>query len=142
MRTQALILLIPFSVFLTETASYIPAMNDACTIVAAEKSACSTTKKQDHCSGKKEKSSCTKTKKQDECAGKKGNNKKSPDNKCKDNADCTTCPVCYTFIFQSQYEWQVKEFVSGKNYSLLTPSYIYSYTADVWKPPNGFTGFL
>lgn len=37
MRTKALILFFPFAVFLAETASVIPAMKNACAIIAAKK---------------------------------------------------------------------------------------------------------
>ncbi len=121
MRTQALILIFPFAVFLIETASFIPAMKDACTIVAAKKTSC-----------------CMKTKAADQCHNKKAADKKDPDNKCTNNPDCTTCPVCYTFIFQPQYEWPAQQFIFTKKYSLLNTSYISSYTSNVWKPPNGF----
>ncbi|MEO6540867.1 MAG: hypothetical protein ABIN74_07765 [Ferruginibacter sp.] len=120
MRTRALILLIPFVVFLTETASFIPAMEESCAMVAVEQSSC-----------------CMKEIPADgpcEDAG----NKESPCKPCEDNPDCSTCPVCYIFIFQPQFEWHAKAFVFKKNYNLLTASYISSYTTDVWKPPNGF----
>ncbi len=95
-------------------------------------------KKQEQCQGKKAESSCTKKIKQDKCMDKKEDNKKSSENKCDDNPDCTTCPVCYTFIFQPQYELPAQQFLFKKSYSLLTTGYISSYTPDVWKPPNGF----
>jgi hypothetical protein len=122
MRTRALILLIPFVVFLTETASFIPAMKESCAMVAVEKSSCCM-KKMTAKAG---------------CRNKNSGSKESPAKPCADNPDCTTCPVCYIFIFQPQYEWQAKAFAYKKNYSLLTESYISSYTADMWKPPNGF----
>ena len=120
MRTQAIILIFPFAVFLTETVSFVPAMKDECAIVAAKKSNC-----------------CMKTKKPDQCHNKKATDKKTSDNKCNNNPDCTTCPVCYTFIFQPQYKWAAEQFYFKKNYELLNASYISSYTPNVWKPPNG-----
>lgn len=138
MRTKALILFFPFAVFLAETASFIPAMQDKCAIVAAEKSACAKEKKQDACTRKKEKSTCTNTEQQDKCSTKKEQNKIPVDNNCDDNPDCSTCPVCYTFIFQHQYEWPAQQFVCKKNYSLINAGYLSAYTTDVWKPPNGF----
>lgn len=123
MRIQALILVFPFAVFLTETVSFVPALEDACTMVSAEKSSC-----------------CMKVETPDieECGSKTGDNKNTADNNCTDNPDCKTCPVCYTFIFQPQYEWRATAFCFKKNYSSLATGYISSYTTDVWKPPNGF----
>jgi len=137
MRIKALILFFPFAVFLAETASFIPAMKDACAILSAKKTACAKEKKQNVCSRNEEKNSCTKSKQQDKC--KNNSTDKIPDNNaCNDNADCSTCPVCYTFIFQQQYEWPAQQFPGNKNYGLINTGYISSYTNDVWKPPNGF----
>ena len=101
MRIQALILIFPFTVFLTETASFVPALQDACTIASVEKSPC-----------------CMKTESMEEkeCRSKTENDKNTSGNDCTDNPDCTTCPVCYTFIFQPQYEWPAKQFLFTKNY--------------------------
>ena len=121
MRIQALILIFPFAVFLIETASFIPVMKEACAKMTPRKSSC-----------------CMKTKAADKCHNKKATDKKTSDNKCTNNPDCTTCPVCYTFIFQPQYEWPAQQFLFTKNYSLLNTIYISSYTSNVWKPPNGF----
>ena len=137
MRTKALILFFPFAVFMAETASFIPAMKNACAILAAKKTACTKEKKQDVCSRKKEISSCTKIKQQHTCCN-KGSGKTPADNSCNDNADCSTCPVCYTFIFQQLYEWPAQQFLLKKNYGLINTGSISSYTTDVWKPPNGF----
>jgi hypothetical protein len=137
MRTKALILFFPFAIFLAETASFTPAMKNACAIIAAKKNTCKKEKKENTCSQKKEKSACTKIKKQDKCCNK--NRGKAPaDNPCNDNPDCSTCPVCYTFIAQQQYEWQAQQFFLKKNYGLSNKVYISLYTSDVWKPPNGF----
>jgi len=137
MRTKALILFFPFAVFLAETASFIPAMKDACAIMTAKKSSCTKEKKQDACTPKEEKNTCTKIKQQDKCCNKK-TGKIPTDNKCNDKADCSTCPVCYTFIFQQQYEWPAQQFFSKKNYGLINTGHTSSYSSDVWKPPNGF----
>lgn len=120
MKIQALILVSSFAVFLTETARFVPAMKDACTIAAAKKTSC-----------------CMKTKKSDQCHNKKTTNKKNSDNKCNNNPDCTTCPVCYTFIFQPPFEWTAEQFSFKKNYELLNAGNISSYIPNVWKPPNG-----
>jgi hypothetical protein len=123
MRIQALILVFPFAVFLTETASFVPALQDACTIVSAEESSC-----------------CMKIEntEEEECGSKTENDKNTSGNDCTDNTDCTTCPVCYTFIFQPQYEWPAEQFLFTKNYGSLSTSYTSFYIPDVWKPPNGF----
>lgn len=136
MRTKALILFFPFAVFLAETASFIPAMKEACTIKATKKSACTKEKKENACSSKNEKQGCTKGE-QDGCSN-KDSNKTPADKSCTDNAGCSTCPVCYTFIFQQQYEWAARHFKLKKNYTVINTGHISSYTNDVWKPPNGF----
>ncbi len=131
MRTKALILFFPFAVFLTETISFIPAMKAACTIVAKEK-------KPDVCSLKNEESTCCAMMKQhNECNKEKENGEIPEEKDCNDNADCSTCPVCYTFIFQTQYEWTGQEFLCKKDYWLINTDHISNYIPDVWKPPNG-----
>jgi hypothetical protein len=126
MRIKALILLMPFIVFLAETASFTKAMEESCAAAAVEKSSC-----------------CMKQEKAEKepCSAKKTGSKKVPGKGCEDNTDCTSCPVCYTFIVQSQFEWVPTVFSLKKNYSLLTAGHISSYTTDVWKPPNGFFYF-
>jgi hypothetical protein len=131
MRTQALILLIPFLVFLMETASFIPGMEEACAIVVPEKVSCSKPEEPSSCGAKKAMSCCSKPQKEEE------RQDKEEDNPCDSSPDCTSCPVCYNFIFQAQYEWQPKGFVFKKGYSSLTTDYIFAYTSSVWKPPNG-----
>lgn len=137
MRTKALILFFPFAVFLAETASFIPAMKDTCAKVVAEKTTCTKEKEQKTCTRKKEENACKKIKQQDACCNKKPG-KTPADNTCNDNAGCSTCPVCYTFIFQQQYEWPAQQFLFKKNYRLINTGHISAYTSDVWKPPNGF----
>ncbi|HMK05560.1 MAG TPA: hypothetical protein VK489_15270 [Ferruginibacter sp.] len=117
MRTAALILFFPFTVFMTETASFIPAMADQCALVATEESSC--------CMKTDDQASCTK------------DTEEMPED-CTDNPDCSTCPVCYTFTFQPRYEWSAPPLLIKKDYSLGTTGYSSSYTANVWKPPNGF----
>lgn len=138
MKTQALLLLIPFSVFLTETVSFIPAMQESCAIVAVKKNSCTQTKEQGQCHKKPWRYSCSKMTKHKDCSDKKGNNKKPCGKKCTDNPDCSTCPVCYSFIFQPQYQWQAQPFIFKNHYSLPVTGNTSSYTPDVWKPPNGF----
>lgn len=171
MKKQAFILLLPLSVFLTETASFLPCADDACvTPTTTEKNTCSKIKKQTSCAAKKESSSCSSAEKkisscqaekvQPSCTAKTGENtcskqsspepckskkacdKRSSGKGCTDDTDCTTCPVCYTFIFQSQYEWTARQFIVTKNYSLLNTNYTSVYTNSVWKPPNGNTVFI
>ncbi|HMI78413.1 MAG TPA: hypothetical protein VK484_06440 [Ferruginibacter sp.] len=120
MRTAALILLFPFTVYMTETASFIPAMAAQCALVATEESSC-----------------CMKTNDQDECSMPEDTEEAPGD--CTDSPDCTTCPVCYSFIFQPRYEWSPVPVLIKKDYSLLDTSYSSSYTSNVWKPPNGFS---
>jgi len=122
MRTKALILLIPFVVFLTETASFTPVMAESCAAVTAKQSSCCIKEIQE----------------EEQCPVKRSCSKEYPAKDCEDDPGCTTCPVCYTFIFQSQFEWQPIVFTFTKNYSLLTTGHTSSYTVDVWKPPNGF----
>lgn len=139
MRTKALILFFPFAVFLAETASFIPAMKNACAILAAKKSSCKKEKKDDACSKSKEKKTCTKVKQEYKCCTKPTPGKLPVNDDCNDKADCSTCPVCYTFIFQQQYEWQAQQFFLKKNYILTNTGYISSYISAVWKPPNGLS---
>jgi hypothetical protein len=113
-------------VFLTETASFTPAMVESCEIKAAEKGSCCMMQEMQE---------------DEQAPVKKCGNKETPAKSCEDDADCTTCPVCYMFIFQPQFEWQPTIFTFTKNYSLLTTGDISSFTIDVWKPPNGFSRF-
>lgn len=138
MRTKAFILVFPFAVFLIETASFIPVMQEACSIVSARKNTCNKPTKPGQCKSKQEKSLCSKVNVPENCDNKKATDNNTSDNECTDNPDCTTCPVCYTFIFQSQFEWTARKFLLHKSYSLLTAGNISSFTPDVWKPPNGF----
>lgn len=121
MRIKALILFFPFAVFLTETASFIPAMKEACTIVAAKKSSCSKIESLEKCNKQKE-----------------AENNDSPEKKCEDSPDCKTCPVCYTFIFQPQYEWAAGHFILMRSYNLHNTDFTSFYYPDAWKPPNVF----
>ena len=114
MKTQALILLFPFAVFLTETA----------VLPLETKTTCS-------------KMSCIKMKRTTEmkCQGKKGHDQK-PSGKCNNTPDCSTCPVCLAFIFLPQYEWTANYFPHKKNYRLVNAGYLTCYIPPVWKPPN------
>ena len=66
----------------------------------------------------------------------KTDRQKTADKKCSDKVDCTSCPVCYTFIFQPRYEWTGTQGLPEKNHLLMNTGYTSSYTANVWKPPN------
>ncbi len=170
MKKQAFILLFPVSVFLTETASFLPCADDACAITVSEKNTCTNEKKQSSCAAEQESSSCSGSKRKvsscpaekappsctaktekntcsknsspKPCNSKKACDKKSSGKDCTDDTDCTTCPVCYTFIFQSQYEWTAQQFIINKDYSLLNTDYTSVFSTSVWKPPNRFTGSI
>jgi hypothetical protein len=122
MRIKALILLVPFVVFITETFSVIPVMAETCVVVKVKPSTC-----------------CMKqqNKAQRQCPAKKKCDKNKGGMDCEGNPGCTACPVCYLFILQPQYEWQPAVFTTGKNYSSLTTVSISFYSNSVWKPPNG-----
>ncbi len=122
MRKRAFILILPFTVFLTETVSFVPALQDACTKATSKESSCCM---------------ITDEPAKKECSSENTGEKESPANDCTENPDCSTCPVCYTFIFQPRYEWPEQDFVFKKSYALLKASYSSSYTCNVWKPPNG-----
>lgn len=120
MKSLAFILLVPFTVFLTETATFPLETNNAC-----KKNSCMQKIQESKCSSKKE------------CSSKKKNDKKSPE-KCNSTSDCTICPVCFIFTFQPQYELSLKYSLFRKNYQLTNTGIISSYIPPVWKPPNSF----
>ena len=136
MRTKALILFFPFAVFLTETGSFFPAMKKACAAMASKIKLCTKNTKQDACTLNKKKNTCTKTKQQNRCCNKKAD-KTPAGNSCNDNPDCTTCPVCYTFIFQQQYEWHARQFPVKKIYGLTKTGHTSSYNSSFFHPPHG-----
>lgn len=121
MKLSALILLFPCAVFLTETALVIP-------VVPAVTKSCSVKKQ------------CSKAPvKQTACSKKKACNKTPAPKKCNDdNPKCISCPVCYVFTFQPQYEWKAEYFIAKKNYSHINDAVVSSYNSSVWKPPNDF----
>ncbi len=122
MRKQALILILPFAIFLTETVSFIPALQDAWTVAMVKERSCCMLPAETN---------------EKECSSKEDNNNEDPAKGCAENPDCTTCPVCYTFIFQPRYEWTAQQFVFKKHYALFKADYNSAYTSNVWKPPNG-----
>lgn len=122
MRKQAFILIFPFAIFLTETVSFVPALQNACAVAAVKESSCCTMPDKTN---------------EDVCNSNAANNNNDPATGCTNNPDCTTCPVCYTFIFQPRYELTAQQFIFKKHYALLKTNYSSSYTSSVWKPPNG-----
>jgi len=120
MKTLAFILLVPFTVFLTETATFPLEENIACT-----KKSCMQKIQQQECPSKKE------------CPSKRKKEEKSPE-KCKNTSACTICPVCFIFTFQPLYELSLKYSLFQKNYQQINTGYLSSYISPVWKPPNGF----
>ena len=112
MKIQAIILLIPFSVFLTETISLPKEINNSC-----------------------KKNTCMKITKEKKCCGKKDNQEK-PSRNCNTNPECTVCPICFVFTFQSPFEVQ-QQYVLYKNvYKSFNAGFVSSYIPPVWKPPN------
>lgn len=112
MRLRALILFIPFVVFLTETVSFPLHINTRCkTVVCMKMSAM-------NCPQKKEPG-------------------KSP-GKCNDSAPCSICPVCSIFVFQFQYTLSIHNNPQPRNYQLLDAERISSYASEIWKPPNNY----
>lgn len=122
MRKPALILVLPFAIFLTETVSFVPVLQDGCTITMATASSCCTSPA---------------TEQEEDICSQETGNKEIPADDCTQKPDCTTCPVCYTFIFQPLYEWSPQNFVFKNYYAVLTASYSSFYISSVWKPPNG-----
>ena len=114
MRARALILIFPFAVFLTETVTFPMQINTRC-----------------------KQMSCIKTIGEMNCPRKKGNCEK-PAGKCDNSSACSICPVCSIFVFQPQYSLSVLKDFTKKNYQLLNAGYIFSYTSDIWKPPNNY----
>lgn len=123
MKIQAFILILPFTIFLIETVSFIPALQEACTIITSQERPC-----------------CMMTDEtaKNACSSKDTGGEESSENDCAQNSNCTTCPVCYSFILQRQYEWPVQAFVFDKNYASLKSTYSSLYICNVWKPLNGF----
>ena len=119
MKTPAFILLFSFAAFLTETGYFPMEMYENCMKPTSAKTCCTKTK----CGMK-----------QSKCTGKKEN--KKPSGKCKDNAECTFCPICSVFTFQAQYELSLKYSFLIKKYQLINSDDLTAYLPPVWKPPN------
>ena len=137
MKTSALILLIPCVIFLTETATFTDVMKENCGMVSENNGPCGKTPDPTPCSGKKDNSSCSKAKKTNaNNSNPKEKTKENPDNKCKEGPNCNTCPFCYTFLLQPQYEVKEQEFPVVQNHEIDNTEYLSSYTNSVWKPPN------
>ena len=114
MRTKAFILLFPLSVFLTETITFPTQINARC-----------------------KQMSCVRMMDKVNCPHKKGCHK--PAGKCDNSALCSICPVCSIFVFQPQYSWSLHKDVLKRAYQLPDAGYIFSYSSDIWKPPNGYS---
>jgi len=112
MKQRALILFFPLLVFLIETASFSSTMKNSCG-----------------------KMSCLKQQQGMSCHHKKQNDQKSSE-KC--NTDCSFCPICSTFTFQSQYEWPSKNLLLLQCHASTDSKYVSSYIPSVWKPPNTY----
>ena len=78
---------------------------------------------------------CMKMMEKMSCSHKKDNSKK-PDGKCENTSNCTVCPVCSMFVFQSQFDWHTKKIFFKKDFPLLNIGNISSYSSAIWKPPN------
>lgn len=91
MKIQALILLFPLAVLLTETGTITPVIKTTC---------------ENKCGNKKTK--------QDDCSN------KNDTDKCNNKTECTSCPVCCVFILQLQYEWTAKQFIFKQQYRIET----------------------
>lgn len=74
------------------------------------------------------------------CSDKKDTTKK-PSGKCKDNPNCTFCPVCSVFIFPLQYELSLKYLFFTKKYPLKNSGKIAAYIPPDWKPPDSYFMF-
>jgi hypothetical protein len=141
MKRPAFILLFPFVLFMAETASFIPAMQEACKITANSKNTCSKKQEENTCNTKKAENTCRKTMHEDKSADKKDAKKAPAGKDCENSKTCTSCPVCYTFIFQQQYEFGPAPVYFTKNYGALQANYSSVYVTSVWKPPNGYMKF-
>jgi hypothetical protein len=126
MKAKAIILLLPFVLFITETISFLLQANSAC-----KKMTCMKMKTAMKCPHQK-----------DNC--KKNTGKSDPANSgnCSNNSECSLCPVCSIFVFQPQFELQVKYDLLQCRYPSLHKDYVSSYTSEVWKPPNNYSLFL
>ena len=137
MKISALILLIPCVIFLTETATFTEVLKKNCGMVSENNGTCGKTTGPTPCSGKKDNSSCSKAKKNNATnSNPKDKAKGTADNKCKEGPNCTTCPICYTFLLESQYEVKEQEFPVVQTLEIDNTEYLSSYTNSVWKPPN------
>jgi hypothetical protein len=142
MKKQAIILFFPLTVFLTETVSFLPCWDDSCLpgingtaeCVKPEKpGSCTVTKELEACSAKEE-IECAQAPESGKCN--KQTDADNPEEDCTSNPDCSTCPVCYTFTIQPQYELNSTGFDLSRQYHLRDIEIISSYETDVWKPPN------
>lgn len=120
MRKRAFILILPFTVFILETVSFVPVMQETCAIMAVpEESSC-----------------CMAEVSEPVTCGSSEQEEDGPMEGCADNPDCSTCPVCYTFILQPRFELTARQLRVERKYASLKQDYISSYSSSVWKPPN------
>ncbi|MFI5185651.1 MAG: hypothetical protein ACHQF0_02940 [Chitinophagales bacterium] len=118
MRVKALILLIPFTVFLTETVSFPMQINTRCKTM-----------------------SCMKMMGNMNCPHKKGDCEK-PAGKCNNSSACSICPVCSIFVLQSQYSLSAYKDFLKKKYQLLNAGHVSYFSSDIWKPPNNYLPYV
>src|SRR5574338_509897 len=118
MKSKAIILLLPFVLFISETISFPLHANDSC-----------------------KKMTCKKMMAHLQCPHQKDNCKKFPgkteprnSDACNNGSECSLCPVCSIFVFQAQYELQLKYDFLQSRYPSLHKDFISSYTSKVWKP--------
>lgn len=128
MKKRALILFFPFAAFLVETASFMPAMQQACSKAVAKTTTCGT-------QVKKPSTCCKKATTPAPCSKTKHSNK-PVGNGSTDNPCCYNCPVCYTFLFEPTYEITALSWLIKKGYQGLEVSFRSTYQAEVWNPPD------
>ncbi len=126
MKANAIILLLPLALFIIETISFPLHANSLC-----------------------KKMTCMKMSTAMKCPHQKDNSKKdtgksdpADSGNCSNNTECSLCPVCSIFVFQPQYELQLKYELLQCRYPSLHKDYVSSYTSEVWKPPNNYLFFL
>jgi hypothetical protein len=124
MRKRAFILILPLTVFILETVSFVPAMQETCAILAGTETV-----------------SCCKANEGTAPAACSSEPADEPAEDCTDNPECSTCPVCYTFIIQPRFEWKARQFPIEKKYAPVKQDYIFSYISSVWKPPNAMFNY-
>ncbi len=117
MKAKAIILLLPFALFIIETISFPLQANGAC-----------------------KKMTCMKMMGHIKCPHQKDDCKKSKENSgnCSNSSECSLCPVCSIFVFQPNYELPLTSELFQLRFPSLYANYVSSYISDVWKPPNNY----